>query len=80
MLTPEIIDYLSQMEHRRWCIEKLANGWTHEITKDIRKRTNPLIIPWNELSESGKQKNIELIKAIPFLIEKSGFEMMRKST
>ena len=44
-------------QHRNWMETKLEGGWRRGETKDARRKTHPLLIPYEDLSEFEKQKD-----------------------
>lgn len=59
-IKPEnLIECLAQMEHRRWCVEKVFNGWSYGAIRNDQIKTNPLLTKWENLSETDKEYNRE---------------------
>jgi hypothetical protein len=75
--TPEELEFLSQMEHRRWLDEKLKGGWQYGPVKDPVKKTHPCLVSWGELPEEEKEKDRQAVRAIPRLLAEAGFEIRR---
>ena len=73
-LNAEEIETMARVEHIRWSWEKRLNGWTFGITKDDNKKTHPSLIPYEELSESEKEKDRQLVKLIPAFLQDIDFE------
>jgi serine phosphatase RsbU (regulator of sigma subunit) len=73
-LNEEEIETMSRVEHIRWSWEKRLNGWTYGSIKDDIKKTHPSLIPYEELSESEKEKDRELVKLIPALLQDIDYE------
>jgi len=56
--TADEIEVLSRMEHARWKTGRLLAGWRHAPPpKDERHKTNPNIVPWEELDEPNREKD-----------------------
>jgi len=51
---------LAMMEHRRWVIEKLVNGWVAGDRNNDMKRHNCLVL-WEQLSDEEKSKDFDAI-------------------
>ncbi len=63
--TADEIEILSRMEHARWLAERLLAGWRHgPPPKDERRKTNPNIVPWEQLDEVNKEKDRETVRAL----------------
>ena len=80
IFTLEEIDLMAQMEHERWVEERLSQGWRYrDAAKNIRKKTNPNLVKWEQLPENIKEKNRILVKELPTFLAKAGFQIYRKS-
>ena len=73
-LSEEEIETMARVEHIRWSWEKRLNGWIFDSIKDDVKKTHPSLISYEELSESEKEKDRELVKLIPALLQDIDFE------
>lgn len=62
------IETMAKIEHSRWSWDKRLNGWIYGITKDSLRKTHPGLIPYEDLAESEKEKDRELVKMIPSLL------------
>ncbi|NLP45182.1 MAG: AAA family ATPase [Peptococcaceae bacterium] len=70
---------LAIAEHERWCKERMADGWVYGEKRDNEKKIHPSLIPWEELSEEEKQKDVDVIERIPILFDRIGLELYYKS-
>jgi serine phosphatase RsbU (regulator of sigma subunit) len=73
-LNEEEIETMARVEHIRWSWEKRLNGWISGNIKDDIKKTHPGLIPYEELSESEKEKDRELVKLIPAFLQDIDYE------
>jgi Trk K+ transport system NAD-binding subunit len=73
------LEELSHLEHKRWMAERLLAGWTRADIRNDYKKENPLLIPWEELSEETKERNRQLIKNIPILLAKYNLEIQKNT-
>lgn len=73
-LTNDEIETMARVEHIRWCWDKILHGWIFGKAKDERKKTHPAIIPYEALSESEKEKDRELVRLIPALLQDVEYE------
>lgn len=78
--TPEEIELLAEKEHERWVKERKLNGWTFAAgEKNIQKKTNPHLIPWNQLTEKVKELDRDPVRGMPSFLAKAGFQVFRMS-
>jgi serine phosphatase RsbU (regulator of sigma subunit) len=73
-LNPEEVETMARVEHLRWSWEKRLNGWTYGRVKDEIKKTHPSLVPYEQLSESEKGKDRELVKLIPAFLKDIDYE------
>jgi serine phosphatase RsbU (regulator of sigma subunit) len=68
-LNNEEVETMARVEHVRWCWDKILKGWLYGNVKDSKKKLHSSIIPYEELSESEKEKDRELVRLIPALLQ-----------
>ncbi len=73
-LNDDEIETMARVEHIRWSWEKRLAGWVYDNVKDDKKKTHPSLIPYDELSESEKEKDRKLVKLIPALLLDINYE------
>jgi len=44
-------------QHDQWMAQKRAAGWVHGPKKDERKKTHPMLVPYDELPDLEKRKD-----------------------
>ncbi len=76
-ITDEQVEQMSMREHERWLAERKRNGWTYGPKRDNARKRHPLMIPWEDLKESDKQKDRDTIRNFPQLVEKADFRVRR---
>jgi hypothetical protein len=59
--TEEERERLAIMEHRRWMIEKYANGWKYDVERADKYKKHDCLKPWEELSRNMKDKDFDTI-------------------
>lgn len=69
------IEKLAEMEHGRWVVERLLDGWTFGDVRDNRKKTRPQLISWADLPEKEKKKDWEFVRALPARLGEYGYEI-----
>lgn len=50
--------------HNEWMNNKKLDGWVYGEVKDVTKKTHPLIVPFDQLSEIDKQKDQSFIDIV----------------
>ena len=73
-LNDKEIDTMARVEHIRWCWDKILNGWFYGKYRDDRKKIHPSIVPYEDLSETEKEKDRELVRLIPALLQDIKYE------
>jgi ppGpp synthetase/RelA/SpoT-type nucleotidyltranferase len=75
VIPKEQVEYLAEIEHGRWNVERLLEGWRYGIVKDVKKRVSPYLVPWSELADSIREYDRAFIRAIPETLAKHGYEV-----
>ncbi len=70
----EEIETMAKVEHLRWSWEKRLNGWSFGKVKDEKKKIHPGLIPYDELEEAEKEKDRELVRLIPAILQDINYE------
>jgi ppGpp synthetase/RelA/SpoT-type nucleotidyltranferase len=53
---------MAVLEHARWYLDRLLQGWRYGRTKDTRLKTNPYMIDWDKLDEKTKGIDRTMVK------------------
>jgi hypothetical protein len=77
-LSHQEIARLAESEHRRWCEERLADGWTYGRDIDPREKRHPDLVSWSELGESRRELDREAQRELPSLLARYGLAIVRK--
>jgi ppGpp synthetase/RelA/SpoT-type nucleotidyltranferase len=75
--THDEVEIMSELEHARWNVERLRDGWKWGPIKDVEKKESPFIIPWKELPEKTKEFDRDAVRDIPHLLAEFGMEIAR---
>jgi hypothetical protein len=78
--SPEEVEIMAELEHGRWNVERLLDGWKWGPIKDVANKISPYIIPWTALPEDMKEYDRDAARQIPHLLEQVGMEVIRKPT
>ncbi len=75
----EGLEEVAQDEHLRYVDAKLAEGWSVGPEKDDEKKTNPTLVPWEELPEDEREKDRAQVRGIPRVLARAGYTVVRSS-
>lgn len=76
-VTPEMLERLARSEHDRWMDALVRDGWTRtEGRKDPRRKLHPLLVPWEELDESEREKDRDAFRALPHMLARVGYSLV----
>jgi len=76
--TPEEVESLARMEHKRWLEDTHRAGWRHAPgAKDLRRRTHPSLVPWEDLSEVELEKDRATARGLPRFLARAGLQIVR---
>jgi hypothetical protein len=70
------LDELAQMEHERWMQAKLEGGWRYAAETRKQDRLHSALLAWEDLSEAEREKDRNLIRAIPRILAKAGYTVV----
>lgn len=59
----ERAERLAPKSHINWMEDKARDGWMYGETKDAVKRTHPCMVPYSDLPEEQKKKDIVVLQA-----------------
>lgn len=76
--TKEEIEILAEMEHARWNVERLRNGWRLGDEKSIEKKITPYLVSWQSLPENVREWDRQAVRAIPELLAQVSLEVRRR--
>jgi ppGpp synthetase/RelA/SpoT-type nucleotidyltranferase len=69
------VEEIARMEHGRWVAERVRSGWRYGAKRDNEKRLRPSLVPWDELPQDEKDKDLDHAREIPHILAKIGFEI-----
>lgn len=74
----ELTEKLAEQVHDIWAVGRINSGWTYGETRDDEKKTNPCIVPYDELPDSEKEYDRNTALSTLKLIVKLGYEIKLK--
>ncbi|MFH1463075.1 MAG: RyR domain-containing protein [Pseudomonadota bacterium] len=75
--TQDELDELAEMEHGRWNMERLREGWRHSPRRDDAKRLHDALVPWEVLPAEVREWDYHAVRAIPKLLAGIGLRIER---
>jgi hypothetical protein len=75
--SPAELQRMAELEHGRYNVERLAQGWRYGPKRDNDKKLHPLITPWTALPESEKKKDRDAVLEFPTALAKIGLVVER---
>ena len=70
-----LTEKIAENVHDIWAAGRIAEGWTYGETKDSVRKTTPLLVPYDSLSESEKAYDRNTALETIRLILKLGYEI-----
>ena len=74
----ELVELMAKNVHEVWAKSRIEQGWTYGPVRDDAKRTNPSLVPYEELPEIEKDYDRNTALETLKLIMSVGFEIRRK--
>ena len=75
--SPEEIEVLAEMEHGRWIVDRMLDGWKYGPKKDYGTMTNPYLVRWEDLDESIRKIDRELVQAMPEFLGEFNLQIVK---
>jgi voltage-gated potassium channel Kch len=78
--TEQEVKLLAIEEHDRWNDERVADGWTLDLSlkkADPVQKRNPYLVPWQELPPDIAQYDADFVEAIPRILASAGMQVVR---
>jgi hypothetical protein len=73
---PDQVERMARMEHERWMAERLREGWTYG-PRDPDRRSNPLLVPWEQLPEEARELNRNMVQELPAFLASVDLQIYR---
>ena len=71
------IEFMAELEHGRWNVERLTGGWRPGPRND-EKKLNPALVPWKDLEEATRNYDRNAVAAFPKVLAVEGLEVTRR--
>jgi hypothetical protein len=76
--TPAEVETMARLEHERWHAERLEQGYTLG-ERDAGRKTNPALVPWNELDEASQEYNRQWARELPRHLMAAGMQVRKRA-
>jgi hypothetical protein len=73
------IEFLAKKEHERWMKTKRDAGYTPGTERSDTSKTSPWLIPYDQLPWEEQEKDRDIIRNIPCLLERVDLRIVRNS-
>jgi ppGpp synthetase/RelA/SpoT-type nucleotidyltranferase len=71
------VEAMAEMEHGRFVVERLRQGWRYGPDRDPDRKISPYLVPWSALPDHVQEYDRVAVRAWPEILEKAGFEIYR---
>ena len=76
----ELSELLAENAHDNWAQQRISEGWHYGPTRNEKRRTNPLLVPYAQLSNSEKDCDRRLAIQTLKVIIKLGYKVVLTTT
>ncbi|MGA2434655.1 MAG: RyR domain-containing protein [Bryobacteraceae bacterium] len=73
------VERMAELEHGRWNVERLRDGWRYGKQRDDPRKIHDCLISWQELSDEIKKYDRDAVRAFPEILAKAGLEVRRRT-
>jgi len=72
------VEHMAELEHGRWNIERLRDGWRYDRQRDDARKRHDCIVDWNALPDDIRQYDRDAVRVFPEILAKAGLEVVRR--
>ncbi len=76
--TDEEVERMAELEHGRWNMERLRNGWRYGRPRDDARRIHDCLVSWKDLDDGIKAYDRAAVQAFPKILAQAGLVAFRK--
>ena len=73
----ELLETLAEAAHKVWMEGKLRDGWRYGPVTDKNGKIHSCLVPYNELSESDKESDRDMVRGIPAILAAAGYKIAK---
>src|SRR5262249_36936064 len=70
----------AEREQERWRRERIDTGWRYGPVRDDVALLSPILVPWADLPDSERERNLNAAAAVPEMLAEAGFRITRQAT
>jgi hypothetical protein len=74
--SPDEVETMARPEHERYVAERVQAGWSPG-PRDSARKTNPNLVPWDQLSPGVQESNRRSVRQLPRLLAEAGLQVYR---
>lgn len=63
---------MAELEHTRWAIDRVLDGWSHGEPRDNLARRHDKLVPFSQLSQDEQDKDTTVVKVTRAILEAKG--------
>ncbi|MDP8236412.1 MAG: RyR domain-containing protein [Candidatus Erginobacter occultus] len=76
--TDQEVERMAEMEHGRWNVERIREGWRYGKPRDDETRIHDCILPWSDSGLDPVRKyDREAVEKFPEILARAGWEVVR---
>jgi hypothetical protein len=75
--TRDEVETMAKTEHERWCEERRASQWVYNSVRDDVRKHHPDLKPWDDLTESARDKDRDIVRELPEVLARYGLAIVR---
>ncbi|MEC4685416.1 MAG: RyR domain-containing protein [Nitrospirota bacterium] len=76
-LDNETLERLAEAAHKVWMEGKLRDGWKYGPETDKARKIHNCLVPYDQLSESDKESDRDMIRGIQEILKAAGYKMVK---
>jgi ppGpp synthetase/RelA/SpoT-type nucleotidyltranferase len=76
--TDEEVESMAALEHGRWNVERLHDGWRYGKPRDDTRKIHDWLLPWKDVPEYIRNYDRTSVRVLPAVLAQAGLEVYRK--
>jgi hypothetical protein len=78
--TRDELEFMAELEHGRWNVERLRDGWRYGKHRDDAQKIHNCLVPWADLPEEIKKYDRDAVRAFPKILAEVNLEVYRRNS